>query len=90
MTYWHALLLAIVEGLTEFLPVSSTGHMIVASALLGIPITPFFKLYLVVIQLGAILSVLAVYWRRFFQSVDFYLKLGLNRLEIKVIFLPIF
>lgn len=82
MTYWHALLLAIVEGLTEFLPVSSTGHMIIASALLGIPATPFFKLYLVVIQLGAILSVLAVYWRRFFQSFDFYLKL-------LVAFLPI-
>ena len=82
MTYWHALLLAIVEGLTEFLPVSSTGHMIIASALLGIPVTPFFKLYLVVIQLGAILSVFAVYWRRFFQSIDFYLKL-------LVAFLPI-
>ena len=82
MTYWHALLLAIVEGLTEFLPVSSTGHMIIASALLGIPVTPFFKLYLVVIQLGAILSVFAVYWRRFFQNVDFYLKL-------LVAFLPI-
>lgn len=75
MTYWHALLLAIVEGLTEFLPVSSTGHMIIASALLGMPVTPFFKLYLVVIQLGAILSVFAVYWRRFFQSIDFYFKL---------------
>jgi undecaprenyl-diphosphatase len=82
MTYWHALLLAIVEGLTEFLPVSSTGHMIIASALLGIPATPFFKLYLVVIQLGAILSVLVVYWKRFFQSIDFYLKL-------LVAFLPI-
>jgi undecaprenyl-diphosphatase len=82
MTYWHALLLAIVEGITEFLPVSSTGHMIIASALLGIAPTPFFKLYLVVIQLGAILSVLAVYWRRFFQSIDFYLKL-------LVAFLPI-
>ena len=82
MTYWNALLLAIVEGITEFLPVSSTGHMIIASALLGIPATPFFKLYLVVIQLGAILSVLVVYWKRFFQSIDFYLKL-------LVAFLPI-
>ncbi|MDB5270558.1 MAG: UDP-diphosphatase [Hymenobacter sp.] len=82
MTYWHALLLAIVEGITEFLPVSSTGHMIIASALLGIPVTPFFKLYLVVIQLGAILSVFVVYYKRFFQSIDFYLKL-------LVAFLPI-
>jgi len=85
MTYWHALLLAIVEGLTEFLPVSSTGHMIIASALLGIPATPFFKLYLVVIQLGAILSVLVVYWKRFFQSFDFYLKLLVAFLPIVVV-----
>ncbi len=82
MTYWHAILLAIVEGLTEFLPVSSTGHMIVASALFGIPLTSFAKLYLVVVQLGAILSVFAVYWRRFFQSFDFYLK-------VLVAFVPI-
>ena len=82
MTYWHALLLAIVEGITEFLPVSSTGHMIIASRLLGVELTPFAKLFLVVIQLGAILSVLVVYWQRFFQSIDFYLKL-------LVAFLPI-
>ncbi|WP_310393596.1 undecaprenyl-diphosphate phosphatase [Hymenobacter sp.] len=85
MTYWHALLLAIVEGLTEFLPVSSTGHMIIASALLGIPATPFTKLYLVVIQLGAILSVLVVYWKRFFQSLDFYLKLLVAFLPVVVV-----
>ena len=85
MTYWHALLLAIVEGITEFLPVSSTGHMIIASALLGIQMTPFAKLYLVVIQLGAILSVLAVYWRRFFQNIDFYLKLLVAFLPIVVV-----
>ena len=85
MTYWDALLLAIVEGITEFLPVSSTGHMIIASALLGIQATPFTKLYLVVIQLGAILSVFAVYWRRFFQSVDFYLKLLVAFLPVVVV-----
>jgi undecaprenyl-diphosphatase len=82
MTYWQALLLAIVEGITEFLPVSSTGHMVIASRLLGVAPTPFMKLFLVVIQLGAILSVLVVYWKRFFQSFDFYLKL-------LVAFLPI-
>ncbi|TGE16283.1 undecaprenyl-diphosphate phosphatase [Hymenobacter elongatus] len=85
MSYWHALLLAIVEGLTEFLPISSTGHMIIASALLGIPTTAFTKLFLVVIQLGAILSVFAVYWRRFFQNVDFYLKLLVAFLPIIVV-----
>lgn len=85
MTYWQAILLAIVEGLTEFLPVSSTGHMIITSALLGITATSFTKLYLVVIQLGAILSVLVVYWRRFFQSFDFYLKLLVAFLPIVVV-----
>ena len=85
MTYWHALILAIVEGLTEFLPVSSTGHMIIASALMGIPATAFTKLYLVVIQLGAILSVLVIYWRRFLQSFDFYLKLLVAFLPVVVV-----
>jgi undecaprenyl-diphosphatase len=85
MTYWHALLLAIVEGITEFLPVSSTGHMIIASQLLGVAMTPFAKLFLVVIQLGAILSVLVVYWKRFFQSFDFYLKLFVAFLPIVVV-----
>lgn len=75
MTYWQALFLAIVEGLTEFVPISSTGHMIIASAVLGMRPDAFTKLYTVVIQLGAILSVFVVYWRRFFQSWDFYLKL---------------
>ena len=85
MTYWQALLLAIVEGITEFLPVSSTGHMIIASKLLGIAATPFVKLFLVVIQLGAILSVLVVYWKRFFQNIDFYLKLLVAFLPIVVV-----
>ncbi|GAA4375035.1 undecaprenyl-diphosphate phosphatase [Hymenobacter koreensis] len=85
MSYWHAFLLAIVEGLTEFLPVSSTGHMIIASALVGIEPTPFTKLYSVVIQLGAIASVFVVYWRRFFQSVNFYLKLIVGSLPVIVV-----
>ncbi len=75
MTYWQAFILAVIEGLTEFLPISSTGHMIIGSELLGLTPTPFTKLYTVVIQLGAILSVFVVYWRRFFQSWDFYFKL---------------
>ncbi|GAA4369743.1 undecaprenyl-diphosphate phosphatase [Hymenobacter saemangeumensis] len=85
MTYWHALLLAIVEGITEFLPISSTGHMIIASALLGIQPTAFNKLFMVVIQLGAILSVLVVYWKRFLQSIDFYLKLLVAFLPVVVV-----
>lgn len=75
MSFLDALILAIVEGLTEFLPVSSTGHMIIASSVLGIAADPFTKMFTVAIQLGAILSVLVLYWKRFFQSVDFYFKL---------------
>lgn len=75
MSFLDALILAIVEGLTEFLPVSSTGHMIIASSVLGIASDPLTKMFTVAIQLGAILSVLVLYWKRFFQSVDFYFKL---------------
>jgi undecaprenyl-diphosphatase len=72
----QSIILAIVEGLTEFLPVSSTGHMIIVSSVMGIESDPFVKLFTVVIQLGAILSVVVLYWKRFFQSFDFYLKIG--------------
>ncbi|HET8885005.1 MAG TPA: undecaprenyl-diphosphate phosphatase [Salinimicrobium sp.] len=75
MNYFEAVVLALVEGLTEFLPVSSTGHMIVVSSIFGIADEAFTKLFTIVIQLGTILSVIALYWRRFFQSVDFYMKL---------------
>ena len=75
MSYLDAIILAIVEGLTEFLPVSSTGHMIITSSLLGIASDPFTKTFTVAIQLGAILSVVVLYWQRFFKSIDFYLKL---------------
>lgn len=74
----HAILLAIIEGLTEFLPVSSTGHMVVASSGLGIADYPFTKTFTVAIQLGAILAVVALYWRKFIdlRNPKFYLKLG--------------
>lgn len=75
MTILESIILAIIEGLTEFLPVSSTGHMIIGSALLGLKSTQFLKLFIVAIQLGAILSVIVLYFKRFFQSLDFYLKL---------------
>ena len=75
MTIIHALILAIIEGLTEFLPVSSTGHMIIASSLMGIAEDPFTKAFTVAIQFGAILSVVFLYFKRFFQSINFYLKL---------------
>lgn len=75
MNLLHALILAIVEGITEFLPVSSTGHMIIASTLMGIESHPFVKVFTVAIQFGAILSVLVLYWRRFLQNFAFYVRL---------------
>ena len=75
MTLVQAIILAIIEGITEFLPVSSTGHMIIGSALMGIEKDDFVKLFTVAIQFGTILSVVVLYWKRFFQSIDFYLKL---------------
>src|SRR5574344_403220 len=67
MTIIQTLIIAIVEGLTEFLPVSSTGHMIIAQSLLGIESTPFVKAFTIIIQFGAILSVVCLYWKRFFR-----------------------
>ena len=75
MTTLQAIILAIIEGLTEFLPVSSTGHMITASSFFGIAGDDFTKLFTIVIQLGTILSVIVLYFKRFFQSLDFYYKL---------------
>ncbi|MBB1077904.1 undecaprenyl-diphosphate phosphatase, partial [Rhodoferax sp. 4810] len=75
MSIFQAFILAIIEGLTEFLPVSSTGHMIIGSSILGIAENPFVKNYTVIIQFGAILSVLVLYWKRFLKSIDFYVKL---------------
>ena len=75
MSYLQAIILAIIEGITEFLPVSSTGHMIIASSVMGIAQHDFTKMFTIAIQFGAILSVFVIYWRRFFKIVDFYFKL---------------
>jgi len=75
MNFLEAIILAIIEGLTEFLPVSSTGHMIIGSSFMGIASDPFVKLFTVAIQLGAILSVVVLYFKRFFKTIDFYIKL---------------
>lgn len=66
MNALETIIIAIVEGLTEFLPVSSTGHMIIAQSLLGVESTPFVKAFTVIIQFGAILSVICLYWKKFF------------------------
>lgn len=67
MSTIEVIIIAIVEGLTEFLPVSSTGHMIIAQNLLGVESTDFVKAFTVIIQFGAILSVVCLYWKRFFR-----------------------
>lgn len=85
MSYLEAIILAIVEGLTEFLPVSSTGHMIIASGVMGMAPYPFLKTFTVAIQLGAILSVLVLYWKRFFKSFDFYLKLLVAFIPVAIV-----
>ena len=92
MDIFQSIVIAIVEGLTEFLPISSTGHMIIAENMLGVDTSdPFVNAYTVIIQFGAILSVVCLYWKRFFvlkpveqgstgmkallQKYDFYWKL---------------
>jgi undecaprenyl-diphosphatase len=79
MTIIHALILAIIEGLTEFLPVSSTGHLIIGSSIMGLmqdqTTKEFTKFFVVSIQFGCILSVMVLYWKDFLLSIDFYLKL---------------
>ena len=67
MSIFETIIIALVEGLTEFLPVSSTGHMIIAQNLLGVESTEFVKAFTFIIQFGAILSVVVLYWKRFFQ-----------------------
>lgn len=86
MSFWEVMILAVVEGLTEFLPVSSTGHLIAASFLMGIPESEFSHAFDIIIQSGAIFSVLVLYWRRFFPiRLDFYLKLFIAFLPAAVI-----
>lgn len=99
MDWLQTIIIAIVEGLTEFLPVSSTGHIIITEGLLGMESTPFLKAFTVIIQFGAILSVVCLYWRKFFypetmrtkgytwwQAIwRFYLKLIIGTLPAAVL-----
>ena len=77
MSIIQAIIIAIVEGITEFLPVSSTGHMIIASSLMGISGNDYTKIFEIAVQLGAILSVVVLYWKKFldFGKWQFYVKL---------------
>ena len=76
----QAVIIAIVEGLTEFLPISSTGHMIITEKILQLTVNDFTKVFTVAIQLGAILAVVVLYWKKFinFKHWQFYAKLALG------------
>lgn len=89
MTFFQLVLLSFIEGLTEFLPVSSTGHLILTSAVLGIQDEGFIKSFNIIIQFGAILSVLVLYWRRFLPDLEFYKKLVIAFLPAAVIGLAV-
>jgi undecaprenyl-diphosphatase len=77
MNVVQSIIISIVEGLTEFIPISSTGHMIIAEKLLGIQENGFSKMFTIAIQLGAILAVVVLYWKKFFdfKNLQFYFKL---------------
>ncbi len=77
MTYWQMLILAAVEAVTEFLPVSSTAHLILTNRLLGVPETDFLTTFEIVIQLGAIAAVLVFFWQRLWQHKNWWPKIGL-------------
>ncbi len=85
MTYIEVIILSLVEGLTEFLPISSTGHLIITSAVMGIQEEGFVKNFNIIIQFGAILAVLYIYWRRFLPNLSFYKKIVVGFLPAAII-----
>lgn len=85
MNFIESIILGIVEGITEFLPISSTGHMIVVSHFMGISENQFVKNFEVIIQFGAILSVLVLYQKKFLQSFDFYKRLLISFLPTGIL-----
>ena len=85
MNFFQAVIIAIVEGITEFLPISSTGHMIIIEKVLGVESTEFVKAFTVNIQFGAILSVIILYWKKFFQTLKFYYVLFVGFLPAMVL-----
>ena len=87
MTIFHAFILAIIEGLTEFLPVSSTGHIIIGSSIMGIASDPFTKLFTVCIQFGAILSVVIIYWKKFIPSANLQTTISFYK-RLIIAFIP--
>lgn len=85
MNIIQTIVMAVIEGLTEFLPISSTGHMILVQNIMGIVSTDFVKAFTIIIQFGAILSVVVVYWKHFFTSWEFYGKLLLGIVPMTIL-----
>jgi undecaprenyl-diphosphatase len=85
LNWWQALILALIEGVTEYLPVSSTGHLIVASAVMGLNEDSFVKSFNIIVQFGAILSVVVLYWRRLLAPLSFYVKIAIAFLPAAVL-----
>lgn len=85
MDYLTVFILSLVEGVTEFLPISSTGHLILASRILNLESSEFLKTFEIVIQLGAILAVVVLYYKKFFVSFDIYKKLFIAFLPTAII-----
>ena len=85
MTYLQAIIIAIIEGITEFLPISSTGHMILASTIMNIHEDEFVKTFEISIQLGAILAIVMLYRKTFFKGIPIYLKLAAAFLPTAII-----
>lgn len=85
MNIFHALILSVIEGLTEFLPISSTGHLVLASKLLAIPTTDFSKSFDIIIQFGAILAIVSLYWKRFWSNPKLLLPVAFAFLPTAVV-----
>lgn len=85
MTFFQSIIIAIIEGITEFLPISSTGHMILASSIMKIHDDAFVKTFEISIQLGAIMAIVIMYMKRFLQSLTIYFKLGFAFLPTAIV-----
>lgn len=85
MSIIQSIIIAIIEGVTEFLPISSTGHMILASSLMNIHDDAFVKTFEISIQLGAIMAIVMLYAKRFWQGISIYLKLGIAFIPTAII-----
>jgi undecaprenyl-diphosphatase len=84
-TFFHALVLGLVEGITEFLPISSTGHMILAANLLHVTETDFVKSFQIIIQLGAILAVLVLFWKKLLTNAKIFLRVAVAFIPTAII-----